>query len=317
MRRITSNLIPHRLESMFKNWQLRQKFTAILLSTLILGLSVIAIAMGFILTTDTQNQITSQALILMETMNSVREYTDTQVKPELIDRSEVEFLPETIPAYSAREVFETLRQNNLEYRDFFYKEATLNPSNLRDRADQFEKEVVERFIRDPDLKEITDFRSAPGGQLFFIARPIQINKESCLRCHSTPEIAPPSMVERYGTKNGFGWQLGEIVGAQIISVPAQKLVFKARQSFVGIMVIISGVFISVILLVNYLLNHNVIRPLKLIARVAEEVSVGNLDADFGELSQDEIGSLAEAFRRMKLSLEMAMKRLSRINRPEQ
>ena len=302
---------------MFKNWQLRQKFTAILLSTLILGLSVIAIAMGFILTTDTQNQITSQALILMETMNSVREYTDTQVKPELIDRSEIEFLPETIPAYSAREVFETLRQNNLEYRDFFYKEATLNPSNLRDLADQFEKEVVESFIRDPDLKEITDFRSAPGGQLFFIARPIQITKESCLRCHSTPEVAPPSVVERYGTKNGFGWQLGQIVGAQIISVPAQKVMSKARQSFVGIMVIISGVFISVILLVNYLLNHNVIRPLKLIARVAQEVSVGNLDADFGELSQDEIGSLAEAFRRMKLSLEMAMKRLSRINRPEQ
>ncbi len=302
---------------MFKNWQLRQKFTAILLSTLILGLSVIAIAMGFILTTDTQNQITSQALILMETMNSVREYTDTQVKPELIDRSEIEFLPETIPAYSAREVFETLRQNNLEYRDFFYKEATLNPSNLRDLADQFEKEVVESFIRDPDLKEITDFRSAPGGQLFFIARPIQITKESCLRCHSTPEIAPSSVLERYGTKNGFGWQLGEIVGAQIISVPAQKLVSNARQSFIGIMVIISGVFISVILLVNYLLNHNVIRPLKLIARVAQEVSVGNLDADFGELSQDEIGSLAEAFRRMKLSLAMAMNRLSKINRPQQ
>ncbi len=302
---------------MFKNWQLRQKFTAILLSTLILGLSVIAIAMGFILTTDTQNQITSQALILMETMNSVREYTDTQVKPELIDRSEIEFLPETIPAYSAREVFETLRQNNLEYRDFFYKEATLNPSNLRDRADQFEKEVVEGFIQDPDLKEITDFRSAPGGQLFFIARPIQITKESCLRCHSTPDIAPSSVVERYGTKNGFGWQLGEIVGAQIISVPAQKLVSNARQSFIGIMVIISGVFISVILLVNYLLNHNVIRPLKLIARVAQEVSVGNLDADFGELSQDEIGSLAEAFRRMKLSLAMAMNRLSKINRPQE
>ena len=301
---------------MFKNWQLRQKFTAILLSILILGLSAIAIAMGFILKTDTENQIISQALILMETMNSVREYTSTQVKPELIDRSEIEFLPETIPAYSAREVFETLRQNNPEYRDFFYKEATLNPSNLRDRADQFEKGVVERFIRDPDLKEITDFRPASGGKLFFIARPIQITKESCLRCHSTPDIAPSSVVERYGTKNGFGWQLNEIVGAQIISVPAQKVMSQQRQSLVVIMAIISGVFVLVILLVNYLLDQNVIRPLKRIVRVAEEVSVGNLDADFEELSKDEIGSLAEAFRRMKLSLAMAMNRLSKVNRPD-
>lgn len=300
---------------MLKKWKLRQKFTAILLGILIFGLGLIAIAMGFILRSDTQNQITSQALILMETMNSVREYTSSQVKPELIDKIEVEFLPETIPAYSAREVFEGLRQNNLEYRNFFYKEATLNPSNLRDRADQFETKIVERFISNPNLKEIADFRSVSGGQLFFIARPIQIKKESCLQCHSTPEKAPPSLVERYGTKNGYGWKLNEIVGAQIISVPAQKVVSQARQSFVGIMIIISGVFISVILLVNYLLNQNVIRPLKRIVRVAEEVSVGNLNADFDELRQDEIGSLAEAFGRMKLSLSMAMNRLSKVNRP--
>ena len=300
-----------------KDWKLRKKFTAILLGILILGLSVVAIAMNLILKTDTQNQIASQALILMETMNSVREYTDTQVKPELIEQTEIEFLPEIIPAYSAREVFETLRDNNPEYRDFFYKEATLNPSNLRDRADQFEKGVVDKFIRDPQLQEVTGFRSAPGGQLFYIARPIQITKASCLQCHSTPENAPPSLVERYGTENGYGWQLNEIVGAQMISVPAQKVISQARKSFVGIMLIIAGVFVTVILLVNYLLNRNVIRPLKRIVRVAEEVSVGNLDADFEELNQDEIGSLAEAFRRMKMSLAIAMNRLSKINRPNQ
>ena len=113
---------------MLKNWKLRKKFTAILLSILILGLSAIAVALGFILKSDTQNQITSQAFILIETMNSVRQYTSNQVNPELREKIEVEFLPESIPSYSAREVFETLRQNNLEYRDFFYKEAALNPS---------------------------------------------------------------------------------------------------------------------------------------------------------------------------------------------
>ena len=302
---------------MFKNWKLRQKFTAILLGILILGLSLIAISMGFILKTETQNQITSQALILIETMNSVRQYTNSQVSPELIERAEVEFLPETIPSYSAREVFEGLRQNSPEYRDFFYKEATLNPTNLRDRADAFETTIVEEFISNPDLTELSNFRDAPSGQLFYVARPIQIKKESCLRCHSVPENAPPSLVERYGSQNGYGWQLNEIVGAQIISVPAQKVVAQARQSFVGIMGIIVGVFVSVILLVNYLLNQNVIRPLKRIVRVAEEVSVGNLEADFEESRQDEIGNLAEAFRRMKLSLSMAMNRLSRVNKPKE
>lgn len=296
---------------MFKNWKLRKKFTAILLAILILGLSLLALTMGLILKIATENQIASQALILMETMNSVRDYTNSQVRPELLERSQREFLPETLPTYSAREIFESLRKNKPEYRDFFYKAATLNPTNLRDRADKFETAIVERFISDPDLKEISDFRNVPGGQLFFIARPIQIKKESCLQCHSIPENAPPSVVERYGTTNGYGWQLNEIVGAQVISVPSQKVFAQSRQLFFVIMAIVSGILASVILLVNYLLNQNVIRPLKRISRVAEEVSVGNMEVDFEELGQDEIGNLAEAFRRMKLSLAMAMNRLNK------
>ena len=65
---------------------------------------------------------------------------------------------------------------------------------------------------------------------------------------------------------------------------------------------------------NFLLNHNVIRPLKRIARVAEEVSTGNMNAEFERTNKDEIGNLAEAFKRMKLSLSMAMGRLSQVNR---
>ncbi|MDJ0576418.1 MAG: DUF3365 domain-containing protein [Xenococcaceae cyanobacterium MO_234.B1] len=299
---------------MFKNWKLRQKFTAILLGTFIVGLTVIGVALFTVLAKYTENQIASQGLILMETMNSVRAYTDTQVKPELIERMEEEFFPEVIPAYSAREVFENLRDRNPEYRDFFYKEATLNPSNLRDRADKFETEVVKEFIANPNLKEIQNFRSTPSGDLFYMARPITITKPSCLECHGSPKDAPRSQIERYGTVNGYGWKLNEIVGAQIISVPAQKVVTQARQFFVLVIGIVSVVFFLVIVLMNFLLNHNVIRPLKRIARVAEEVSTGNMNAEFERTNKDEIGNLAEAFKRMKLSLSMAMGRLSQVNR---
>lgn len=299
---------------MLRNWQLRQKFTAILLGMFLVGLTVIGLSLFKVLEEDTENQIASQGLILMETMNSVRAYTSTQVKPELIDRMEEEFLPETIPAYSAREVFENLRDRNPEYRNFFYKEATLNPSNLRDRADQFETEVIRNFIANPDIKETQDFRSTPSGDLFYIARPITITDPSCLECHSSPDIAPRSQIERYGTVNGYGWKLNEIVGAQMISVPAQKVVKQAHQSFVIVMGIVSLVFLLVIVLINYLLNRNVIIPLKRMARVAEEVSTGNMDAEFERMNRDEIGNLAEAFKRMKLSLSMAMGRLSQVNK---
>lgn len=295
---------------MLNNWKLRQKFTVFLLLTLILGLGLIGVALNFVLKKDAENQIASKALILMETMNSVRNYTDTQVKPELIDRINPIFLPETIPAYSAREVFEDLRQKDADYRNFFYKEATLNPSNLRDKANAFETTLVEKFIAQEQTKEKRGFYNAPGGKLFYIARPIEIKKESCLECHSTPDVAPKSMIERYGSVNGMGWKLNEIVGAQMISVPAEKVIAQAYESFVVIMAIMSIIFVLVILLVNYLLNLNVIRPLKKIARVAEEVSTGYMDAEFELTTNDEIGNLAEAFQRMKFSLAIAMNRIS-------
>ncbi len=299
---------------MFKNWKLRKKFTVILLGIFIVGLTLIGTALIAVLERDTESQIASQGLILIETMNSVRAYTSNQVNPELRDRLDEEFLPETIPAYSAREVFEDLRDRNVAYREFFYKEAVLNPSNLRDLPNRLESEIIEKFIGDPNLKEMRKFRSTPTGDFFYIARPITITNPSCLQCHSTPDIAPRSQVERYGTVNGYGWKLNEIIGAQIISVPAKKVISQARQSFLLLMGIISLVFLLVVVLINHLLNLNVIRPIKRIARVAEEVSTGNMDAEFDRMNKDEIGNLAEAFKRMKLSLRMAMGRLSQVNR---
>jgi HAMP domain-containing protein len=296
----------------FNSWKLRKKFTILLLSVLLVGLTCIGSVLTAVLGHKTEDEISEQALILMETMNSVRDYTSNQVQPELADRIDVEFLPETIPAYSAREVFENLRQNNPEYRDFFYKEATINPTNLRDRADKFETALVEKFIANNDLQQTSGFRSIPGGDIFYIARPIKISKISCLQCHSTPDVAPQSLIERYGTANGYGWKLNEIVGTQTISVPAQKVFDEAKETFLLIMAVVSSIFIMVILLVNDLLNRHVIRPLKKIAKVAEEVSTGDMNAEFGQVSEDEIGNLAAAFKRMKLSLTLAMNRISQI-----
>ncbi|MGI2905859.1 c-type heme family protein [Tolypothrix sp. VBCCA 56010] len=295
---------------MLKNLNLKQQFTALLIIILALGLSLSGFTLSYVLKQNAMHDITSTALMLMETMTSVREYTNTQVQPLLENQLETEFLPQTVPAYSAREIFDHLR-TNLKYRDFFYKEATLNPTNLRDKADNFETTIINNFQKKPDLKQSSGFRSMPSGDIFYMARPLIITQESCLKCHTSPDIAPKSMIERYGTANGFGWHINEIIGSQIISIPAGKVISKANQSSFLILVIVSTVFIAVIFLVNLFLNQKVVRPLKRITRVAEEVSTGHMDVEFEQFSNDEIGQLARAFRRMQLSLEMAMKRIKR------
>jgi HAMP domain-containing protein len=296
---------------MFKNLRLRQKLTLLLFLIFIGGLSVVGVALNIVLERNAEQEIAAKGLILMETMNSVRNYTSNQIQPELVHRLEEKFLPETIPAYSAREVFEGLRQNS-DYRDFFYKEATLNPTNLRDKADSFETELVETFRNNEETKELRGFRSTPSGDLFYIARPLTVSRPSCLECHGTVSDAPKSMVERYGSVNGYGWKLNEIIAAQMMSVPADTVITQARQSLFLILGIVSAIFVAIIFLLNIFLHQTITQPLKHIAQMADQVSKGNMAIEFERATNnDEIGNLSKAFQRMKISLEMAMKRLNR------
>lgn len=293
-----------------KSLKLGQKFTLLLSIVFLIGIAISGLAMSRILNQSAQAQVTSKALMLMETMNSVRQYTSNQINPELSDRLETEFLPETVPSYSAREVFETLRASP-DYSNFFYKEAALNPTNLRDKADEFEESLVKGFRSQAEVTEVSGFRATPAGQVYYIARPIQIRQESCLQCHSTPAAAPASMIERYGTENGFNWTLNEIVGAQVISVPAATVLNSAQRSLLLTMGIFTTVFAIVILAVNYWLSRFVVRPLKRMAATAETVSLGDTDAEFNQTTDDEVGMLAQSFNRMRMSLQMAMQRLDR------
>ncbi len=292
------------------NLQLGQKFTLLLLLVFLGGIIASSVALSSVLNQNAQVQLTTKALMLMETMNSVRDYTTNQVNPELADRLTVEFLPETVPAYAAREVFESFRGNPI-YADFFYKEATLNPTNLRDKADGFEAQLVETFKQPGATQETSGFRQTPAGDIYYIARPIKVTKASCLECHSTPAAAPASMIDRYGASNGFGWNLDEIIGAQVISVPAEKVLKSARQSLVLILGIFVLAFSVATLLVNLWLKRYVVRPLNRMAQAAEAASMGDPGAEFTVNSKDEVGKLAEAFNRMQMSLQMAMQRLER------
>jgi HAMP domain-containing protein len=299
---------------MFKKLKLRQKFSAALLLILVAGIILSSVTLSAVLRQNAEAEVTTTALLLMETMNSVRNYTSDRVKPELIDRMDTQFLPEVVPAYSAREVFENLRKNSI-YNEFFYKEATLNPTNLRDKADDFEAKLVENFQSDSSQSEVNGMRVAQGRKIFYIARPIKISQSSCLECHSTVSAAPPSMIDFYGPNNGFGWKMDDIVGAQIISVPASTVIDKAKRATFLMVGVVSLIFALILFLVNLLLSKQVIAPLKRIAKTAEKVSRGNLNVEFEQTSNDEVGMLAESFTRMKRSLILAMDRLNRPQDP--
>lgn len=302
---------------MLKNIKLSFKLN-FLLGLILLALTfATSLVLSKILESYAEQIVADKASLLIETMNSVRQYTSTQINPELSSRLETEplFLPQTVPAYSAREVFEDLRKNE-NYNRFFYKEATLNPTNLRDKADKFETEIVQLFRQENSSmssgkqnSQKYDFRDIPGGKLFYIARPLAIKQESCLRCHGIPENAPASQIATYGNQNGFGWKMNEIVGAQIISVPASEVI-KQAQSLRWL--VIGRVFIFLligIILLNIFLKFTITNPINKMSALSKKLSTGDLGVEFEHKSNDEIGILASSLNRLKVSLKMAMEML--------
>lgn len=298
---------------MIKNIKIGFKLNLLLGAILIAIIIATSLVLSRILESYAEKVVTDKALLLIETMNSVRQYTSSQIQPELASRLENEelFIPQTVPAYSAREVFENLR-NNDRYNQFFYKEATLNPTNLRDKADKFETEVVQSFREiEPGNTDMSDvqklgFRTIPGGKLFYIARPIVIKNESCLRCHSVPEKAPPSQIKTYGNKGGFGWKMNEIIGAQIVSVPASQVVKEAKDLR---WLVVGRVFVFLligVILLNIFLKLTITNPINKISSLSRNLSTGDFSVEFEHRSNDEIGILSRSLNRLKVSLKMAM-----------
>lgn len=296
----------------FNNFPLGKKLTVLLLVIFIAGITLSGIALSGILNYKAQDEVSSNGKLLFKTINSVRSYTNDEVNPELEARlGKDEFAAQTIPAYSARKVFEKLRNEDDAYKDFFYKEAMLNPTNPRDKADSVETELIQKFRKEKNLKFLSGFRSFDQEQFYYIARPLAITESSCLRCHSTPDVAPKNMIKIYGTENGFGWKLNLINGVQIVSIPASQVLQKANQSFLLVMGIVTIIFAIAIYVANFWLKRYVVQPIKRVVRVAEAVSTGDMDAEFEKVGNDEVGSLVEAFTRMKISLVMAIRSFER------
>ena len=284
------------------------KFTLLLALVFLTGMVASWFALSEALQSKAEREVVSKAQILLKTMNSVRQYTSENInvhlRPLLDQRSQ--FISETVPGYSARKVFEYFRSGK-DYEDFIYKEATLDPTNPLDKADSFEASLVEGFRRDPTLPEQTGFREIGGRNMFFTARPIRIRSASCLECHSVPSAAPASMIEAYGSSNGFGWNMGDVIGSQIVYVPAQAVFSAGQQSAV----LVTGIFVAIFALaaiaITVFFRRAVVRPLGGLTAATQALSRGNPDSEppasspeKSKISEtavhgDEIVQLAERF----------------------
>jgi HAMP domain-containing protein len=285
---------------------LRTKFNLLLLAVAVVGALLFVLAAEPLVDAVAREEVLQSSRIMMESAAGARKYTSEQIAPILKPLIGQHFYPQSVSAYGAKRNFDVIHS---KFPDYSYREAALNPTNPQDRATDWEADIINDFRAHPGKEEDSFVRSTATGPMLELARPL-VNKPACLECHSTAATAPASMVALYGNENGYGWKPGEIIGAQIVSVPMSASAVRAshiRSLFViPFLAFLALLFISV----NVLLNFVVVGPIEKIAKTAEAISLGEINTpEYQYGKKDQIGRLSASFNRMHRSLVEAFKML--------
>jgi len=277
---------------------------------LIVVFVIAALAVGLtssaLLQANAKREALGVAGLMIDSALAMRAYTAVEVEPLLRQQMDKKFLPQSIPFYAATQNFLGLHQNHPEYT---YKEAALNPTNPRDRATDWETDIIQKFRADPGTRELVGERDTPAGRSLYVSRPIRTEKE-CLTCHSVPSVAPATLLARYGSSNGFGWQPDEVIAAQVVSVPLAAALHNADRVSRSVISWTVGILALALLVVNAILYLLIVRPVRRIAAIADELSLGNMAAaEFPTGGSPELRALTGSFNRMRTSLSKALRLL--------
>jgi signal transduction histidine kinase len=202
----------------------------------------------FILKRDATSNAYRLGQLYLATVDATRQYVGDYLRPALLREVPHRFIIEGMSrSYAAGSIARKMLEDLPGY-DF--KHASLNPLNLRNRADPFERGLIEGFRADRQLKEYRGLMTRGNVSYYVIARPGSPVEGSCLSCHGKPEAAPREIVQRYGNDSGFRMTLGDVVEALVVYIPIDVPLKNAQRNVLVFIFLYSVFFALLFLLIN-------------------------------------------------------------------
>ena len=280
------------------------RFGLILAACFVFGVAVTGYISYTLEFRQAQAQVNEKSRVLLEMGLALRNYTSTQIAPLVTELGFAEFHPQMVPSYGAQTTLAALQQR---FPDFRYRESSLNPTAIEDRATDWEVGLLRAFQADPELKELSGETGRAAAQHFYIARPLKMPSTDCLQCHSTPEVAPASMVTHYGN-NGFGWKMGDVIGMQLVEVPVAGSNAQALKGLLVTLGSLSCVLVLTFSIFLLLLRRYVTHPLEAIIRNTRQTSLGGDELPRGTTALNgQFRDLEQSIKRLRLSLDEALR----------
>lgn len=285
--------------------RIEYRFGLILAVCFLFGLAVAGYISYTLQFREARAQVIERSRVLLEMGLAMRAYTSQQVAPLVRQLGFEKFHPQIVPSYGAQTPLAELRKR---YPDYRYREAALNPTNVDDRATDWEVSLLHTFQKNAEIKELSGEAGEGANRNFYIARPIRMTNPDCLQCHSTPEVAPASMVAQYG-HNGFGWKMGDVVGMQLVEVPITGPNARAAKGLWVTLGALTCVFVLTFAIFLLLLRRYVTNPLDIITRTTRSTSLGAGAEAAKTPLNGQFQDLEQSIARLKISLEEALKQI--------
>ena len=293
---------------------MQRRMNLVLLGILAVALLLAGSVFGLGEVSRVEAEERDHAQLLMNLANITRDYTNDEVRP-LIDYHTATFHKSAVPSYASRRITEQLLEQEA-YEAYSIREAVLAPINVTNRADDWEAGLILDFIeRQPDggydtddLPQVSGTRVRMDQPVFFLAEPIVVpmGQQSCLDCHGAKEDAPQTMLAAYPGAAGFDWVEGQVVGAQVVTVPINLSLKHRRERMATLFASLLAVFTLIYAALNRMLGAQFLAPMGRITEQTERMSRGEPAERLDESLPGEQGRLAAAINRLKSSHDKAL-----------
>jgi signal transduction histidine kinase len=164
-----------------------------------------------------------------------------------------------------------------------FRLASLNPLNPENNPDNFEREAL-NFFKSERLDEIFRYAHSNGTQFFQYMVPLYLEKQ-CLECHNREEDS-----------------VNAVQGGLSVFLPVDGMLSATRKNHLKLAIAGTGLIFMTIFALFILMRRFVIKPLKKLEDMTDEISRGNLDARVDIGTGDELEKLGHRFNTMARSL---------------
>jgi HAMP domain-containing protein len=287
---------------MFRNLTIRKRIMLILALVYVISLSLAVTGGYYVLRQDTIREAEQKTAIFAAAMSSAGKYLTGEIRPKVEKLLPNTYFPEATVGIMM--LTQTARYVQQTYPEYIFRIASPNPLDPDNLANATESKIIDGFDQG-DFDQWKGFVKRDGKSYYAVATPL-VATANCIWCHDTPQRANPEMVAQYGTHSGYGYVVGDVVGGRFIYVPTEVALKEARRKLAYFAGGFSLFFLLALLAVDRIIIRSVVKPIEDIVAVATDISRGKMDREFEVKNNDEIKALADAFKRMKVSLAKAM-----------